>query len=216
VRQDTNPGFQPFGFAGGLYDTDTSLVRFGARDYDGVPGRWTAKDPIGPGAGVNLLSYGRNDPNNFVDADGLTVRVANPPAGGKNPYESARDYLMQDPGMARIITELEKPEAGDTWIYLNDQRDNRADTRGKRVMWDPYAASCLSSGGTRSPALILGHELAHILGPQAPRTPVANYDDLEEKRVIAGPETAAARTLGEGVRTDHRGTYYYVANPILR
>ena len=34
VTSDTNPGFQPFGFAGGLYDQDTKLVRFGARDYD--------------------------------------------------------------------------------------------------------------------------------------------------------------------------------------
>jgi RHS repeat-associated protein len=37
---------QPFGFAGGLYDADTGLVRFGARDYDAYTGRWTAKDPI--------------------------------------------------------------------------------------------------------------------------------------------------------------------------
>ena len=29
----TNPGFQPFGFAGGLYDEHTELTRFGARDY---------------------------------------------------------------------------------------------------------------------------------------------------------------------------------------
>jgi uncharacterized protein RhaS with RHS repeats len=47
VIQDTNPGFQPFGYAGGLYDRDTGLVRFGARDYDPETGRWTAKDPIG-------------------------------------------------------------------------------------------------------------------------------------------------------------------------
>ena len=32
ITQDTNPGFQPFGFAGGLYDPDTKLTRFGARD----------------------------------------------------------------------------------------------------------------------------------------------------------------------------------------
>ncbi|MFP3960574.1 MAG: RHS repeat-associated core domain-containing protein [Spirochaetaceae bacterium] len=46
VLSDTAPGFQPFGFAGGLYDSDTGLLRFGARDYDPIVGRWTAKDPI--------------------------------------------------------------------------------------------------------------------------------------------------------------------------
>jgi RHS repeat-associated protein len=43
--QDTNPGFQPFGFAGGLYEHDVELVRFGARDYDPLVGRWTNKPP---------------------------------------------------------------------------------------------------------------------------------------------------------------------------
>ena len=44
---DSNPGFQPFGFAGGIYDTDTGLTHFGAREYDAGLGRWTATDPIG-------------------------------------------------------------------------------------------------------------------------------------------------------------------------
>jgi hypothetical protein len=30
ILLDTNPGFQPFGFAGGLYDQHTGLTRFGA------------------------------------------------------------------------------------------------------------------------------------------------------------------------------------------
>jgi len=54
VVEDTNPGFQSFGYAGGLYDRDTGLVRFGARDYDALTGRWTAKDPIGFAGGGNL------------------------------------------------------------------------------------------------------------------------------------------------------------------
>ena len=44
VMNDTNPGFQPFGFAGGIYDNQTKLTRFGARDYEAETGRWTAKD----------------------------------------------------------------------------------------------------------------------------------------------------------------------------
>lgn len=77
VINDTNPGFQPFGFAGGLYDRDTKLVRFGARDYDPEVGRWTAKDPILFAGGTdNLYSYVGGDPINFVDIDGLRPTAA--------------------------------------------------------------------------------------------------------------------------------------------
>ena len=63
---DDNPGFQPFGFAGGLYDPDTQLTRFGARDYDAQTGRWTAKDPIRfAGGDTNLYGYVVNDPVNI-------------------------------------------------------------------------------------------------------------------------------------------------------
>ena len=69
---DTNPGFQPFGFAGGIYDQDTQLVRFGARDYDTKTGRWTAKDPlVFAGGDTNLYGYVLDDPINFIDPPGL-------------------------------------------------------------------------------------------------------------------------------------------------
>jgi len=71
VLQDTNPGFQPFGFAGGLYEAATGLVRFGARDYDAESGRWTSKDPIRFDGGVNLFGYAENDPINNFDLNGL-------------------------------------------------------------------------------------------------------------------------------------------------
>ncbi|GMU52503.1 MAG: hypothetical protein AMXMBFR33_16490 [Candidatus Xenobia bacterium] len=73
VLEDTNPGFQPFGFAGGLYDADTGLVRFGARDYDPSAGRWTCKDPIGLAAGANVYAYCGQDPINCVDPSGLEI-----------------------------------------------------------------------------------------------------------------------------------------------
>jgi RHS repeat-associated protein len=60
----------PFGFAGGLYDPDTTLVRFGARDYDASVGRWTAKDPSLFDGGHNLYEYAWSDPTNYIDQTG--------------------------------------------------------------------------------------------------------------------------------------------------
>ena len=75
IITDTNPSFAvPFGFAGGLYDRDTGLVRFGLRDYDSAIGRWTAKDPIDfKGRDVNLLRYTFDDPINLTDPDGKII-----------------------------------------------------------------------------------------------------------------------------------------------
>ena len=71
ITSDSSPGFQPFGFAGGLYDVDTGLVHFGARDYDPVTGRWTTRDPLSFGGGdANLYEYVLQDPVNGVDPQG--------------------------------------------------------------------------------------------------------------------------------------------------
>ena len=71
VLEDTAPGFVPFGFAGGLYDADTGLVRFGARDYDPGLGRWISKDPSAfAGGDANLYTYSGGDPVNNLDQDG--------------------------------------------------------------------------------------------------------------------------------------------------
>lgn len=69
---DTQPGFQPFGYTGGLTDPDTGLVQLGARDYDPVAGRWISKDPIGfDGGDSNLYAYVAGDPINNLDPTGL-------------------------------------------------------------------------------------------------------------------------------------------------
>ena len=56
ITLDTNPDLHvSFGFAGGLYDEDTKLTRFGYRDYDALTGKWTAKDPIGFKGGIQIF-----------------------------------------------------------------------------------------------------------------------------------------------------------------
>jgi RHS repeat-associated protein len=70
VATDSNPGFQPFGFAGGMQDPTTGLVHFGARDYAPALGRWTTRDPSGFGGGRNLYGCAGGDPIDFIDATG--------------------------------------------------------------------------------------------------------------------------------------------------
>ena len=72
VISDSNEAMQiPFGFASGLHDKDTNLIRFGYRDFDPETGRWTARDPIGfAGGDMNLYGYVASDPINFVDLTG--------------------------------------------------------------------------------------------------------------------------------------------------
>jgi RHS repeat-associated protein len=70
VTFDSNPGAQPFGFAGGIYDADTGLVRFGARDYHAETGRWTIPDPLMFEDAPNIYIYATWAPNDRVDLDG--------------------------------------------------------------------------------------------------------------------------------------------------
>jgi RHS repeat-associated protein len=104
VLNDTNPGFQPFGFAGGLYDRDTGLVRFGARDYDPSVGRWTNKDPVLFDGGWNVYEYVEGDPVNYYDPDGLSKTQGLP--GDDSAYQEFVDAAKQ--GRGKIAEVYEK------------------------------------------------------------------------------------------------------------
>ena len=73
VTSDSDPGFDlPVGFAGGVDDRNSGLVRFGYRDYDALAGRWTAKDPIFfNGKSANLYQYAKANPITVYDPFGL-------------------------------------------------------------------------------------------------------------------------------------------------
>lgn len=90
VLLDTNPGFRPFGFAGGLYDPDTGLVRFGARDYDAVTGRWTAKDPI-----LFRGSFAAMERSNATDAAPPLSRSDSEYAGGDQSSEPTSSKVLR-------------------------------------------------------------------------------------------------------------------------
>ncbi len=82
VLDDTAPGLQPFGYAGGIGDADTGLVRFGARDYDPGKGRWAARDPLRFGGGdSNLFTYAKGNPLRWIDPAGTDIKLAGGAAG---------------------------------------------------------------------------------------------------------------------------------------
>ena len=83
VTSDSAPAFAlPFGYAGGLEDRRTGLVRFGFRDYDPAAGRWLARDPARFAGGQdNLYEYVGSDPVAHRDPSGLVCISASAYAG---------------------------------------------------------------------------------------------------------------------------------------
>ncbi|NEV65361.1 RHS repeat domain-containing protein, partial [Thiorhodococcus minor] len=119
VTLDTHPRFQPFGFAGGLYEPETGLVRFGARDYDPYTGRWLGKDPIGfEGDGANLYGYVRVDPVNKVDPTGLAYSACGehgmcpPPDECDEECQCWATCLMNDPLLPELLPGVGAPLFG--------------------------------------------------------------------------------------------------------
>jgi RHS repeat-associated protein len=106
VLNETGAAFQPFGFAGGLYDADTKLVRFGARDYDPGMGRWTNKDPIGfAGGDTNVYAYVGNDPVNLTDPTGLSVLgIHSNVAGAGKSYTDGHAWITYTDDTGVTIT----------------------------------------------------------------------------------------------------------------
>ncbi len=110
ITQDTNPGFQPFGFAGGLYDQHTKLTRFGARDYDAFTGRWTTKDPIRFGGGdTSLYGYLVSDPLNFTDPLGLSSLSFSRGEGRLRIYDRSGDLVGDFPAANNAVNPSADP-----------------------------------------------------------------------------------------------------------
>ncbi|CAA9357513.1 MAG: Serine/threonine protein kinase [uncultured Gemmatimonadetes bacterium] len=146
VLKDSNPGFQPFGYAGGLYDARTGLVRFGARDYDAHTGRWTAKDPAGFTAGDgNLYGYVWQDPVNWNDPSGLfgpwDVLDAGFFLADLKRYiecgDNGMDLLLSTAGLLPIVPSPRLLKAGSELLEHGDDALRLADDAKdmERVFW---------------------------------------------------------------------------------
>ncbi len=209
VLTDTNPGFQPFGFAGGLYDRDTRLVRFGARDYDPEIGRWTSKDPIRfAGGDTNLYAYVGNQPTTTIDPTGLYISYLDP------ALRDAFDRLGQTPDGRFVIDAITQSPRG---VRIGVRTGLGTGLNGEKLGGLAGVLSCGSgdidvaldlpgidalygSSAVDAAAAILGHELTHarqiaelgIRDGQLYMTPATEEDEAEAR----GVQRSISRSMG--------------------
>jgi hypothetical protein len=143
------------------------------------------------------------------------------PARAERAYESAKTYLCRDAAERRLFALLEGSHSRHFRLTIDARDDDYFDPNTDTIAWDPHSALRTTQGGGQSPALGLGHEIAHAVEASRREAKLAcetdrTYDNQEERRVIRGSEARAARTLGEAVRYDHDGTCYRVRSPIAR
>jgi RHS repeat-associated protein len=148
VLANTNPDFTPFGFAGGLYDYQTKLVRFGARDYDAESGRWTSKDPIGLAGNLSVYSYANNIPTNLLDPSGLV------------PISDCVKKLLQKYFPNLDLSKVRLNSFEDTPLPLKIPFVQGADawTLGNDIFFNQGELDQSSAIGIA----LIGHELTHV------------------------------------------------------
>lgn len=207
------------GYTGHVYHKWSGLWLAPYRAYSSSMGRWISRDPITERGGLNLYGYVGNCPLPLVDPLGLILEV---PPEYQSEYDAAKAYISRVPEGKALFDRIENSSTNYSLSINNRYYDSY--TPGTReIHWDPYAASLTSGGGRQSPAMGLAHEMAHALGNpflcwirRKIRRIAGPYDNLEEKRVIRGPERRIATALGEGVRTDHHDTaVYHVSSPTV-
>jgi hypothetical protein len=78
------------------------------------------------------------------------------------------------------------------------------------IFWDRHSGLICPNHKRQTPALGLGHELAHAAGDGKKARHLvqisdSEFENKEERRVITSYEIPAAKQFGEGVRWGHGG-----------
>ena len=212
-------------FTGKERDDEIELDYFGARYLDPMLGVWISVDPARQFLSPYLYAGNGMNPIMGADKDGGFLQFA-PGSSPEFKAEFARAIRYLNKGKASgIIAELHKRKE---IVYVSEVTTTEETydafykydrtLKAPLITWDPYCALITEKGKSQTPALGILHEADHALGYL--KDPVAftnrantkdkQYDDNEERRVIKGSETRAAKKLGEGVRDSHGGKDAFV------
>lgn len=186
---DSNPAFElPVGFAGGINDTKTGLVRFGYRDYEPGTGRWTAKDPIFFAGGQgNLFGYVQNNPVNWRDPLGLFPIVGALPWLGVGASASGAALTTGTIGgiVTGIVLGLPSSTAGpeiDSYPALRVNPNVKGSTPNYKKP-KGKSGQCSYKGPQKDPNPFLPYLIPIMASPET----VQNASDFIEGFVPGGP-----------------------------
>jgi RHS repeat-associated protein len=166
IINDSNSSFNiPFVFAGGLYDKDSGLIRFGYRDYNPDIGRWSAKDPIFfAGGDSDLYGYCLSDPINLIDIKGLILWYAD--KASEKAMKPHIERIMKTQAGRGLLKQLQS--APQTY-YIHGGPGPRGPAY--QLQSDVYVDPCFhptiqTTAGPKqaSTTRILAHELGHLTG----------------------------------------------------
>jgi len=96
--QSTSLTGTTFGFTGQRFDSDLGLYHYKARYYSPALCRFLQTDPAGYKVSYNLYPYGKNDPLNLIDRDGMEPE----PVAVYSAWEQAFPLIQQQLGLLEI------------------------------------------------------------------------------------------------------------------
>jgi RHS repeat-associated protein len=173
VTSDTAPGMQPYGFAGGHYDTLTSLNHFGSRDYDAVSARWTSKDLFRFDGSRNFYEYADADAINAQDVTGFEYTFSPNNGDAERAWiadlecnsligadvKDMGDFFGQPEIIFLPVTKPIPNSAGAQAVALNGNPATSS-------TWVLQYNSAQLASNNATPQQAIAHELGHIYGRQ--------------------------------------------------
>jgi len=180
--------------------------------HDPALGRYIESDPIGLQGGVNTFAYGLQNPLEYIDPDGLVVKVVAQNAQEADELMKAYARINRTAKGRAITGRLERsaevceirPIHHDAFYCPRNTTDPKCQGKKHTVFIDPNNAISVPTTRGMQPSpleVTLGHELGHANGERDDGPGAMNNVNTNENPIRAG--------LGLPARTE-----YYVPSII--